>query len=235
MAAKTLALLRSSVRSLYGDYQGLTADDTEVDLHLKDGVNRVLEQCPWIQISIAVEDDLFTTDVFGGFDLGVSGDIAQVFSVEVRPSAGGTYNRLFPVNAGIFGESRDTIVATTADQLEGYYLDGNRMSFYPILRSTQIQLRMLCSINNIGSAFPTLVGSLLPNNVPIQAEEAAIRYAVAMLHLRDNNIEAAQTFMTEFSNRVIDLTGNKNRPERGKALQVYQTDTYYLDADSSAW
>ena len=51
MGVKTLTELRLSVRSLYGDYEGVTAVDAEVDMYLKDGINRILDRCPWMLIS----------------------------------------------------------------------------------------------------------------------------------------------------------------------------------------
>ncbi len=232
MSAKTLSELRTSVRTLYGDPSGLTATDAEVDLFLKDGINRVLERCPWI-LSVLVSDQSVTTDAVGGVALPSTINLAQIYSVEVKATTDTTYKQLGPAHAGLLAETE--VTASVPSEIAGYYLDGHRINFFPLYRSGTLHLRISYADNSIGSSFPSSAGSSLPTSIPVPAEEAAVVWAISRLHARDNNFEGATFMVNDFEGRIIDLTANHNRPQRGSVLTPYQSDHYLLDAGQDAW
>lgn len=233
MSVKTLAELRTSVRVQYGDSDGVTATDAEVDLLLEDGINRVLDRCPWL-VPTLVSGQSITTDVISGAALTLSADIAQINRVEVKSSTVSTYKRLTPIQFGVFN-GQLPYAATTAEELEGYYFDNNRIMFYPPLPSATFDVRFYYGAGTIGSSFPSSAGSSLPASIPVQAEEAGIAWAISRLCARDNDIETAQFWSMEFESRIQRLVDAHNRPQLGEVLQVLNTDNYYLDADPSAW
>lgn len=232
MANKTLSELRTSVRSLYGDEDGVTAVDAEVDLFLKDGVNMVLSRCPWIYVTTPATHNL-TTDAMGAavFD---DENIGQSWTIEMRQSDTMSYRLLQPSHAGLFSDP-EYIVANSVDEVYEYVLDGNRIQFYPVLESTACVIRTTFASNSIGTGFPTVTSNKLPNNIPVQAEEAAIIYAVQKLNERDNNYEAAAFLRGDFESRMVMLTAEHNRPQRGRVKTVFNEDVYVLDATDDAW
>ncbi len=232
MSAKTLAQLRSSVRTLYGDSDGVTATDAEVDGWLKDGVDRVLEDCPWINVVLDATEAL-TTDAAGGVQLAATFNVGQIYSVEMRQSDGVSFIRLVSVHPGMLNNTDMDL--TTSDGISGYYFDGTRIEFYPHFRSQSCTVRVVYSSDSIGSAFPTDPANALPAYFPRPGEEAAIRHAVAQLHSRDNNFEAAAFINQDVENWIRKCLIQHNRTERGEPLTVYNRDHYMLDADPSAW
>ena len=232
MSTKTLADLRTSVRALYGDLEGVTASDTEVDLFLKDGVNVVLSRCPWILVPAAAVISTLT-DANGRATVSTEA-IGNLYLVELRKTDGVNYRTLRPGHPADFA-LQEPLVAQTVDEPQEYVLDGAAITVYPLIRSTTITLRLTYATNSIGSGFPTSAGSSMSAAIPVQAEEAAIIYAVMRLHQRDDNWQAAEFLKGDFEGRVVMLTAEHNRPQRGTVLKPYQVDWYQLDAGSDAW
>jgi len=227
VASKTLLQMRASVRILYGDSDGVTATDAECDSFLKDGVNRVLADCPWLLVTLDATEAI-TTDVLGGIALASTFNIEQVYSVEIQRSDS-TWQRLENVHPGRLNSNLFDI--TSVNQVAGYYMDGHRITLFPMLRSTAATVRILYSSNSIGSAFPTASGDPLPPQIPVAAEEAAIRHAVARLHMRDNNFEAAQFIDGDVETWIQKIKVAHNRPERGEVLTVWNPDAYSLEME----
>jgi hypothetical protein len=230
VATKTLTQLRSSVRTLYGDADGVTATDAEVDLWLQDGVDRVLAECPWINVVLDSSEAL-TTDAVGAAYFPTH-SIQQVYSVEVLKSDGVTYNRLVNVHAGRLNWQNWS--TTNKDEIVGYYMDGTRIEFFPKYLSLSLTVRLVYASDSIGAAFPTVAGNTLPAYFPRLGEEAAIRHAVSRLHARDNNFEAANFIDSDVNNYLMRLRISHNRPERGETISLYNRDEYVLDAGSGA-
>lgn len=221
MSVKTLTELRRSVRTLYGDPDGVTATDTEVDDLLKDGVNRVLADCPWLYVQLDSTEAL-TTDAVGGALLS-NHNIGQMYSVEIDDGSS-SWRRLQNVQPGLM--NIDLTEVTTVTGIIGYYMDGHRIQFYPMYRSGNLTIRILYSSGSIGAQFPSVAGNALPVGFPPAAEEAAIRHAVARLHMRDNNFEAAGFIDGDAQQWILKLHVLHNRPERGETLRVYDRDYY---------
>lgn len=232
MSSKTLADLRTSVRALYGDIDAITASDIEVDLFLKDGVNVVLSRCPWLFVPAPAVVAL-TTDAVGSANFATE-NIGNPHLVEMRQVDAVNYKLLVPGHPGDFANPENLIGLTSNDAAE-YYLDGNRITFYPLLKSLAVTIRLTYSSNSIGASFPVAGGSSLPNSIPVQAEEAAILYAVMRLQQRDDNLPASEFLKLDFEGRIMLLIQEHNRPQRGTVLKPFQTDFYMLDADSNAW
>lgn len=232
MSDKTLATMRTSVRALYGDIDGITASDTEVDLFLKDGINVVLNRCHWMYVPTPATVSL-TTDLAGGAVFPTQ-QVGTPHLVEMQQTDTTTYVTLTPSHSGNLSLPNN-LYANSANDITEYYLDGQRITFYPILRSTALVIRMTYASDSIGSLFPTVSGNALPNSIPVQAEEAAIIYAVMRLQQRDDNMPAVEMLRGDLESKIVMLTAQHNRPQRGTALTPFVTDVYFLDADGCAW
>lgn len=223
MSLKTLTELRASVRTLYGDPDGITATDDEVDSLLQDGVVRVLHDCPWINVTLDADEDL-TTDASGAASL--THNVEQMYSVEVE-RVSGRWERIENVHPGVLNVNVYDV--TSVDSITGYYLDGNRIQFYPMYRSDDITIRFVYSSN--GFTVPANPADTLGTSIPVAAEEAAIRHAVARLHTRDNNLEAAAFVDQDCEGWIQRLKVQHNRPERGESITVYDRTAYSLEFD----
>ena len=231
MGSKTLAELRLSVQSLYGDFEGVTAASAELDLHLKDGVNRVLERCPWVQVSNPEVIGPTALNAVGSLRMDLQ-SIAQVQLVELLVD--GIYRTLVPVQAAFLTDP-DAEIATTVNAIVGYFLDSNRVTLYPLFKDGTVTLRITYGSNSIGASFPTAVGNALPASITVPMEEAAILWAVSRLYVRDSEFEAANFIVSDFEGRLRELLINQNRPQRGSYVVAHHPDFYMLDGDPDAW
>lgn len=232
MATKTLAQLRTSVKLRYGDSNGVTTSDAELDEYLKEGLNKILLECPWFNgaTEVSLSNQAIT---LGKLSVGTIRSIDQLAYVKIASSSTGTYRLLQTVPFAAFNET--DAINTSVDSITGYHLQGGTFYFYPytvVASGLYVRYLPLYNTNTSNTPFPVLTTDTLDATFPDTFDDAVVRWALYELFTKDADGEMADRAKRDFDSIVRSLTIAHNKPQLGEVIVPRQTDFYLLDQGS---